>query len=258
MNLLDVISGYLGKESASHPYVYINQKNGTYTDESSKYNLHRSVQAMGINFGDLDNDGYPDIYLGTGNPDFKSLFPNVLLHNVKGKYFEDITLQTRTGNLQKGHGVAFCDIDNDGDEDIYEDVGGFYKSDIGNNILFENPGSGNNYIGLLLEGCKSDRSCVGARVEVIVIENGTQRHIYKNVSAGGSFGTNSYRQLIGIGKARVVQEINIYYPTTGQRQTFKRTDGNKYYRVNECSDFLTELKSQTAANAQSGMLVFEN
>jgi hypothetical protein len=238
----DVASGYLGKKTASRPYVYINQKNGTYTDQSQQYHLLRSIQGMGLNFGDIDNDGYPDIYCGTGNPDFKALFPNVLLHNVNGKYFEDVTMQTRTGNLQKGHGIAFCDIDNDGDEDIYEDLGGFFKADIGNNMLFENPGTGNNYIGLLLSGCKSDKSCVGARIEIIITEAGKQRHIYKTVCTGGSFGSNSYRQLIGIGKTFMVDQINIYYPTTGIRQTFKNTIANKYYQVNECFNVLTELK----------------
>jgi hypothetical protein len=238
----DFVLGYLGKQSISHPFIYINQHNGTYLEQSKAYHIQRSIQAMGMNYGDVDNDGYLDIYCGTGNPNFKSLFPNVLLHNVAGKYFEDITQQTRTSTLQKGHGVSFCDMDNDGDNDIYEDIGGLFDSDIGNNVLFENPGNGNNFIGLLLKGCKSDKSCVGARIEVVITEGKTQRHIYRTVSTGGSFGSNSYRQLIGIGKTSMVDQIDIYYPTTGIHQTFKNTIANKYYRVNECSNVLAEMK----------------
>jgi len=37
---------------------------------------------MGSNFGDIDNDGYLDMYLGTGNPDYKSLVPNRLFRNM--------------------------------------------------------------------------------------------------------------------------------------------------------------------------------
>ena len=39
---------------------------------------------MGSNFGDIDNDGYLDFYLGTGNPPFKSLVPNKLFRNIQG------------------------------------------------------------------------------------------------------------------------------------------------------------------------------
>ena len=75
---------------------------------------------MGANFGDIDNDGYLDIYLGTGNPSYASMLPNVLLHNKEGKFFTDVTASSGTGELHKGHGVAFADIDNDGDEDLLD------------------------------------------------------------------------------------------------------------------------------------------
>lgn len=236
------VNSYMGIEVSSHPYVYINQKNGTYAELSAAYHLHRSIQGMGLNTGDIDHDGYPDIYCGTGNPNFKALFPNVLLHNINGDHFEDITMQTRTGDIQKGHGIAICDIDNDGDEDIYEDMGGFYKSDIGNNVLFENPDSGNNYIGLQIQGTKSDKSAAGARIEIIITENQKQRHIYKTVSTGGSFGTNSYRQTIGVSKANIIDEIRIYYPTTGIHQTFRNVRSNRYYSVVEDSNEIKPVK----------------
>ena len=78
---------------------------------------------MGCNFGDLDNDGFLDMYLGTGRPSYLFLMPNVLFRNVGGRRFEDITAAAGTGHLQKGHGVAFADWDRDGDSDIFLEAG---------------------------------------------------------------------------------------------------------------------------------------
>jgi hypothetical protein len=48
----------------------------TIIDVAKQTELERAVFAMGSNFGNVDNDGWLDMYLGTGNPDFKSLIPN--------------------------------------------------------------------------------------------------------------------------------------------------------------------------------------
>ena len=82
---------------------------------TAEVGLDRVVLPMGSNFGDLDNDGFLDIYLGTGRPSYLYLMPNVLFRNDGGRRFEDITAATGTGHLQKGHGVAFADWDRDGD-----------------------------------------------------------------------------------------------------------------------------------------------
>ena len=68
--------------------------------------LNEILMPMGSNFGDVDNDGYPDIYFGTGEPSYSSLLPNVLLHNKGGKKFVDITASSGKGELHKGHSMA--------------------------------------------------------------------------------------------------------------------------------------------------------
>ena len=80
--------------------------------------------AMGSNFGDFDNDGFLDFYLGTGDPDLATLVPNRMFKNVAGKRFAEITASSGTGHLQKGHGVACGDWDRDGDIDIFIEMGG--------------------------------------------------------------------------------------------------------------------------------------
>ena len=59
--------------------------------------------------------------------------------------FLDVTTAARVGNLQKGHGVSFADLDNDGNEDIYIKMGGAYTGDAYENSLYLNPGQNNNH-----------------------------------------------------------------------------------------------------------------
>ena len=65
--------------------LYRNTGKGTFVDVTHETGLDRSVAAMGANFGDVDNDGYLDFYLGTGAPTYTALMPNLLYHNHEGK-----------------------------------------------------------------------------------------------------------------------------------------------------------------------------
>ncbi len=123
---------------------------------------------MGLNFGDLDNDGWLDFYLGTGAPDFAALFPNRMFRNAEGRVFQDVTTAGNFGHLQKGHAICFGDVDNDGDQDVFEEMGGAYTDDKAFSALYENPGNSNHWITLSLEGVRSNRSAIGARVTVEV------------------------------------------------------------------------------------------
>jgi hypothetical protein len=66
-------------------FLFKNNRDGTFTNVTQRCRLNKVVFSMGGNFGDIDNDGYPDIYFGTGNPDFASLIPNKLFRNIEGK-----------------------------------------------------------------------------------------------------------------------------------------------------------------------------
>ena len=55
--------------------------------------------------------------------------------------FADITTLAPVRNLQKGHGVALADLDNDGDEDIYIEMGGAYEGDSYENSLYFKSGA---------------------------------------------------------------------------------------------------------------------
>lgn len=231
---------------ASKMYLYHNNHDGTFTNVSVEAGLDKSVFAMGSNFGDVDNDGYLDMYLGTGNPDYKSLVPNKLLKNIEGKKFVDITTAAKVGNLQKGHGVAFADLDNDGDQDIFEEVGGAYAGDVYYNSFYLNPGQNKNkWISLLLEGVKSNHSAIGARIKLTFKENGIERSIYRDVNSGGSFGCSPLRREIGIGEANMIDEIAITWPATNKVQVFKNIKPGQFLKIREGSNAIQAIQLKT-------------
>jgi len=233
-------------DNVSKMYLYRNNHDGTFTNVSKKAGLDKPVFAMGSNFGDIDNDGWLDMYLGTGNPDFKSLIPNKLFKNVSGNFFADVTNSARVGNLQKGHGVAFADLDNDGDQDIFIDVGGVFAGDTYFNSLYINPGQGNNnWISILLQGTSSNRSAIGAHIIIHVTENGIKRRIYTDVNSGGSFGSSPLRKEIGIGSAAIIDELIIAWPTTGKKQIFKNVQPDRFLKITEGSDSLEAMHLKT-------------
>jgi len=180
--------------------------------------VNRVDYAMGCNFGDIDNDGWLDYYLGTGAPSFTSIVPNRLYHNLGGKKFEDVTYSTNTGHIQKGHGVAFADIDNDGDQDIYAVIGGAFEGDHFRNVLFETKAPKNNHwIKIKLTGTQSNRMAIGARIKISVkMADGSLQDYYHTVSTGGSFGSKPLTVEAGLGNAVAIESITIKWPNAGQ------------------------------------------
>ena len=255
---------YAGAEATHSPignagkvFLFRNKHDGTFEDVSSKVGLDKIAFAMGSNFGDIDNDGYLDFYLGTGNPKLKSLIPNKLFKNIDGTHFLDVTSSARVGNLQKGHGISFADLDNDGDEDIYIEMGGAYTGDAYENSLYLNPGQNNNHwINLTLEGTVSNKAAIGAKIKVTFKEDGIERSVYRDVNSGGSFGSNPLRQHIGIGRATSIEKIEIKWPVTRNTQVFTNPPVDTNIRIKEgVSSFTTYKLTRFDLNAvRSGLI----
>jgi hypothetical protein len=235
------LSFYAAKEAitpsadlAGKVMLFMNNKNGTFTNATSTMDVNQTAFSMGANFGDIDNDGFLDFYLGTGNPSYQSIIPNKMYKNVEGKNFVDVTNAARVGQLQKGHGVSFADIDNNGTQDIATDLGGAFLGDAYNTALYYNPGdANNNWIGLKLEGTTSNKQSIGAKITVTVTENGKQRMMYKELNSGGSFGCSPLRQSIGIGTAKIIDEIKITWPVSGITQLYKNITPNHFLKITE-------------------------
>ena len=228
-----IFSTFFGARVATgHPILYRNE-GGRFADVSQEVGFDRPLLPMGANYGDLDNDGFPDVYLGTGAPDYEALMPNVMYHNDAGRAFQDVTVAGGFGNLQKGHAIAFGDLDNDGDQDLLEQMGGAFPYDTFYNSLYENPGNGNAWITLRLVGTKANRFGIGARIEVVAQEGGKTRAIHVLAGTGGSFGASSLQQEIGLGSAKAIESITIRWPGSGTVQTFRNVAPNRVYDVVE-------------------------
>jgi hypothetical protein len=205
-----------------------------FRDVTRETGLDRPLLAMGANFGDLDNDGWLDAYFGTGEPNPKTLVPNRMFRNDGGRRFQDTTTAGGFGHLQKGHGIAFGALDNDGQQDVYAVMGGAYPGDGYYNALFVNPGNANAWLTLFLEGVTSNRAAIGARVRVVAQGSDGERSIWRTVGTGGSFGSSSLRQEIGLGDARAIDRVEVAWPNAaGTVETFRGLEPRAGYRLRE-------------------------
>ncbi|MDO6430320.1 CRTAC1 family protein [Flavitalea sp. BT771] len=239
--------------NAGKVFLFRNKHDGTFEEVSAKAGLNSTAFAMGANFGDIDNDGYLDFYLGTGNPQLKSAVPNKLFKNIGGERFLDVTTSARVGNLQKGHGVSFADLDNDGDEDIYIKMGGAYTGDAFENALYLNPGQpDNHWVNLLLQGTLSNKAAIGARIKLTFREHGKERAVFRDVNSGGSFGSNPLRQHIGIGAATTIEQVEISWPVTGKTQVFRNLPIDRNVKIVE-GDSVFSTYELSRCDFQSGV-----
>jgi hypothetical protein len=168
----------------------------------------------GASLSDLDNDGRPDIFVANGQ-----VYPQVDNLNVGQKYFQRKELYRNLGNGKfeeiartspdlligkSSRGAAVADFDNDGDLDILvvniNDRPSLYRNDGGNR---------NHWIGFRLEGTRSNRSAIGARVE---IEAGGRRQISYVLSGGSYLSQDDLRVHFGLGDMTRVDRVRIRWP----------------------------------------------
>ncbi len=237
---------------AETPRLYHNNHDGTFTDVSKQMHLDRAILTMGANFGDLDNDGFLDIYLGTGEPDYEALLPNRMFRNQDGKDFQDVTTSGGFGHLQKGHAIAFGDLENNGTEDIFEEMGGAFPGDTYQSTLYRNPIRGNDWVTLELEGVETNRAAFGARICITLsaprkndagsAQPMQPRRIYRTVGYGSSFGGNPLQQHIGLGRHAIIEQIEVKWPASGKIAAFYHVPAGRTYHLREGDGQLVQVR----------------
>jgi hypothetical protein len=243
-----VVRSYLNLPTSAETHkLYRNKSGKSFEDVSLQVGLNQVTMPMGANFGDVDNDGYLDFYLGTGAPSYGALIPNMLFRNVEGKQFVDITASSGTGCLQKGHGVAIGNLFHDGQPAIYIQLGGMVPGDKYYSALYKNPGNKNNWIDIKLVGVKTNRAAIGARIK-LTVEDGARerRNVFRDVNSGGSFGASPLEQHIGVGKATRIVALEIWWPTSNTRQVFRDISLNQYIEVKEFAQSYTQQQIRPA------------
>lgn len=216
--------------------LFQNQGHGTFSDESASSGIARVTMLLsgwGTRFFDYDNDGWKDLFVSQGHVldnvektagNLKYEQPPLLLRNLHGKFVR-AEAGAVFGNPRPGRGAAFGDIDNDGDIDVV--VANLGQSP---SVLRNNGGNRNHWLGLRLQGRRSNRDGIGARIE-IVSESGSRQ--YYTVTTASSYNSASDRRVIaGLGSGTSARQVVIRWPS-GIIQTLSSVTGGRMLDVLE-------------------------
>jgi hypothetical protein len=173
------------------------------------------LSGWGLKYFDYDNDGMIDLFLANGHPDdmidtysmqVKYKEPLLLFHQGEDRKLHDVSAEA--GPSFQGYfasrGLAVGDFDNDGAIDVLVGVNGGAPL-----LLKNNAAKGNNWLGLKLEGRRSNRDAIGARI--VWTAGGRKRSRLKN-NGGSYLSSHDPREVLGIGSATKIDDLEIHWP----------------------------------------------
>ncbi|MHB8607518.1 MAG: CRTAC1 family protein [Candidatus Acidiferrales bacterium] len=201
---------------------------------SSRLGVETRYVCWGAGIVDLDNDGYPDLFMTTGQvdpriekkiPQYPSKTPRAVFRNLGQGVFEELIEEAGPG-VAAAHcsrGCAFGDFDNDGDVDIVivnlNEPPSLLRNDLTGKA---------NWIKVKLEGTKSNRSAIGARV---LVHYGGKTQAQAVLSQSSFFSCNDPRLHFGLGASTSV-DLEIFWPS-GLQESYKDNPANQLLTIRE-------------------------
>jgi hypothetical protein len=231
--------------------LYLSNEDGTYSDSTVPCNLAVFPQpnvSFGTKFIDFDNDGSLDIVVARGHviDNVERYFPNVshaesrIMWWNAGSRFVDVSEMLGKDFTRKrvGRGLAAGDFNNDGAIDLLVSNNGGPAE-----LLRNDGGALNHWLGIRLVGTKSNRDGTGARIKLTA---GGKTRYYQATSGGSYESASDQRLLFGLGRSEKVESLEIRWPSgLVEKITSLPVDG--YFTLKE-SEGLAPLKLQKVPN----------
>ena len=216
--------------------LYRNDGKGNFEDAtgSSHLGVETRYVCWGAGIVDLDNDGLPDLFMVTGHvypqvertlPQYPNKTPRVVFRNLGKGVFEELIQEPGPG-VAAAHcsrGCAFGDFDNDGDIDIL-----IINLNEPPSLLRNDLTGKSNWIKVKLDGVKSNRSAIGARV---IVHYGGKTQAQAVLSQSSFFSCSDSRLHFGLGNSTLA-DIDVYWPS-GRHETFKQIPANRLITIQE-------------------------
>ncbi len=216
--------------------LYHNDGKGNFDDltRSSRLAVDTRYICWGAGIVDLDNDGYPDLFMVSGSvypeverklPQYPNKSPRAVFRNLGNGSFEELDSQAGPG-ITAAHcsrGCAFGDFDNDGDVDVL-----IVNLNEPPSLLRNDLAEKQNWIKVKLEGVKSNRSAIGARV---LVHYGGKAQAQAVLSQSSYYSCNDSRLHFGLGGFTSV-DLDIYWPN-GLHEQYKSFAVNRLITLRE-------------------------
>ena len=240
---LDILKTNFADDTST---LYHNRRDGTFSDSTFAAGLGVNTRYLGwgAHFLDFNSDGWADILIVNGH-----VYPEVdrapldsayrqrkiLYVNRRDGTFGDVSLRAGPGiALEKSsRGAAFGDLFNTGQVNAVVN-----NMNDAPTLLHNRRPSPNHALLIELEGTRSNRSAIGARVSV----QAQGRRMIDEVRSGGSFcSQNDLRLRFGLGPRQEAESVEIAWPS-GRTEIFHRVAADQWVRIREGAGIVASRK----------------